>query len=281
MPQDGIAYNGEFIQGDADSDDESLHIEIPEDDPNFLVRAANKNPPSAWERARAIIGAAGEGAYSWPFDYTLCIHWILGHAGFYGSRVQENCFYHRDRILAVLEAALRVTYYLIFRQLLWRILNNETAQNIALDQLDEEGLQRLKDAIGQLSPEEEGIARTAGRYASGQFFTRWMQTRIRKRGGGNLETKGIAWTNTVMLAWGSAIHASINHPDDFGLIEIFVAWINGDADFVVSIELYKEIFRAAHELSENPAFQDSLGVDYELYREFISELINLGEAGNL
>ncbi|KIC48163.1 hypothetical protein [Tateyamaria sp. ANG-S1] len=279
MPQDGIAYNGDVLTGAGGGEDEALEIEIPDDDPNFLVQAANKNPPSAWERFRAIVGGAAEGAYSWPFDYTLCVHWIVGMAGFYGPRVQQNCIYHRDRILDVLDAGIRLIYYLVFRGLLWRLLTNETAQNIARDQLSQSDREAFDQALDRAMPNEERRAQIAGRFASGHFFTRWMRSRIRRRGGGQIEQRGIGWTNFIMLTWGSAIHASHNHPSNFGIIEIFIAWITGDADAGLDNETYVALFRAAQTLTENAAFIDELGPDFELYREFIQALLDFGLGG--
>ncbi|WP_435705677.1 hypothetical protein [Yoonia sp.] len=57
-----------------------------------------------------------------------------------------------------------------------------------------------------------------------------MQSQIVRRGCGAAQTKRIAWTNTIMLMWGSAIHASHNHPSNFGIIEIFIGWITGDSE---------------------------------------------------
>ncbi|WP_421701856.1 hypothetical protein [Aliiroseovarius sp.] len=279
MPQDGIAYNGEIVLGGGQADDEALQIEIDAGDPDFLVAAANKNPQTAWERFQAIVGGTAEGAYSWPFDYTLCIHWVVGHAGFYGPHVQQNCFYHRDRILGVLGAGVRVIYYLIFRGLLWRLLTNETAQNLARDHLSEADRNLFNDAIDRAVPDEARRAQIVGRYASGQFFTRWMKSRIRRRGGGSLEMRGVAWTNTIMLMWGSAIHASINHPSNFGIIEIFISWITGDADHSIDSDTYVSLFRVAQTLTENAEFMDALGDDFVLYREFIQALLDFGSSG--
>ena len=106
-----------------------------------------------------------------------------------------------------------------------------------------------------------------------------MQSRIRRRGGSSLETRGIAWTNTIMLMWGSAIHASHNNPSNFGIIEIFVAWITDESDHSFDTEVYVELFQIAQTLTENAEFMDTLGPDFELYREFINALLDFGVSG--
>lgn len=277
--QDGIAFNGEIITGGGSVEDESFNVEIPDDDPNFLVRAANKNSPTALEKINAMMGGFIGGAYSWPFDYTLCIHWILGSTGFYGPRVQKNCIYHRERILEILGAGANVIYYLIFRGILWKILNNETAQNIIVDQLGRSGIESFGDILDRAIPKSETGAQIAGRYASGKFFTRWMQSRVRRRGGGNFKVGSVGWLNFVMLSWGSAIHASHNHPTEFGLIEIFIAWITGDSNHKIDSEVYVAVFKAAQEISTNAEFIDNLGDDYELYQKFIQALLDFGSSG--
>ncbi|MBA4491620.1 hypothetical protein [Paracoccus sp. S1E-3] len=85
-------------------------------------------------------------------------------------------------------------------------------------------------------------------------------------------------TNFIMLLWGSAIHASIKHPGDFGLIEIFVAWINGDAEYQMDRDAYREIFRGAQEMSEHLT-PEVLGADYELYQKLIREVMGFGQRG--
>ena len=82
-----------------------------------------------------------------------------------------------------------------------------------------------------------------------------------------------------MLMWGSAIHASHNHPSNFGIIEIFIGWITGDSEEPIDTESCVTIFRAAQALTENPDFVDSLGEDFTLYRSFVQALLDFGAAG--
>lgn len=279
MADGGITYGGEVVQSSPAGDDATRAIEIPFDDENFLVKATSKNPPSIFELIRSTLGNIAEGAYSWPFDYTLCIHWIAGNAGLYGPRVKRNCDYHRDRVLAILDAGRMVIYYLIFRGILWKIATNETTQSMIGDALDAEGRQALAEQLQRQLPNLAGSAeRAAGRYASGMFFSRWMQSRVRGRGGGKTEQRVLGGVNFIMLLWGSAIHTSIKHPGDFGLIEIFVGWINGDSEYQVPAELYAEIFRTAQRMSEALS-PETLGEDYQLYREVLDQVAEFARRG--
>lgn len=284
MPQDGISFGGE-VNGTPDPEDDTTQIEIPADDPSFLPRVAQKNPPSALERARSILGSFAEGAYSWPFDYTLGIHWAVGMTGFYGAAVRQNCVYHGQRVSSLLRAGLRVAYYLVFRGLLWRLMSNETAQNLASEALDAADRERLMEDLTRSLPDIENAgAQFAGRFASGAFFNRWMQSRVRGAQLGRAQgaaSVGLMTGNFIILMWGSAIHSSIRHPGDFGIIEIFVAMINGDASYTIDSETYTEIFRLASQLEQNPAFADALGEDYELYREFLGHLLEFHESRSL
>ncbi|MDD7973802.1 hypothetical protein [Roseinatronobacter alkalisoli] len=254
-------------------------MEIPDTSETFLLQAANKNSHSALDQAREIVAGLGRGAYSWPYDYTVGIHWVVAHAGIYGPRAQQNAFYHRDRILKVLGAGVRVIYYLVFRGLLWRLLTNETAQNLAREQLGQADREAFDRAIDSILPSGALAAQMAGRYASGEFFRRWMETRVRRAGGGRLETRGAAWTNMIILFWGSAVHSSVKNPTNFGIIEIFIAWITGDTDHQIDTEAYVAVFRAAQALTENASFMDALGSDFELYREFIQAVLDFGSSG--
>lgn len=283
----GVSYGGAIRRDSrARQNDITADIEIPEDDPNFLPRVAQKNPPEAEERARSVVGSFVDGMYSWPFDYTLGIHWAVGMTGLYGSTVKDNCKYHGNRVLDVLEAGVRgtvsVTYYLIFRGLLWKVMSNETARNLVGETLEQTELEDFYNAVDQMLPSMGGMAQTAGRYASGQFFKRWMQSRVRGAKLGRYENaanKTVGLGNFVILSWGSAIHSSIDHPSSFGLIEIFVSWINGDSSYIVGDDIYKELFTLANTMARNPAFSDTLGEDYDLFVEFMEEIVDFGKTG--
>lgn len=275
----GITYAGDVVQNAPAGDDATRSIEIPFEDENFLVKATSKNPPSIYDSIRSTLGNLAEGAYSWPFDYTLCIHWIAGRAGLYGPRVKRNCDYHMDRVLTVLGAGRTVIYYLIFRGILWKIATNETTQSMIGDALGPEGRNRLSEELQRQIPNIAGAAeKSMGRYASGMFFSRWMESRVKGRGGGKTELRVLGGLNFVMLLWGSAIHTSIKHPGDLGLIEIFVGWINGDSEYQVPAELYAEIFRTAQSMSEMLS-PEALGEDYDLYREVIDQVTEFGRRG--
>lgn len=278
MGNGGITYGGEVVQNTATGSDASQGIEIPFDDENFLVKATSKNPPSIFDRVKSSITNFAEGAYSWPFDYTLCIHWIAGTAGLYGPRVKQTCDYHTDRVLTVLNAARLVAYYLVFRGVLWKIATNETTQSMVGDALGAEGRRVLAEQLRRQIPNLAGAAeRATGRFGSGMFFTRWMSSKVKGRGGGKTELRLLGGTNFVMLLWGSAIHTSIQHPGNLGLIEIFVGWINGDSEYNVPDELYTEIFRTAQKMAETLS-PETLGEDYELYREIMNQVSEFGRS---
>ncbi len=279
MGDGGITYGGEVVQNAPTGDDATRGIEIPFEDENFLVKATSKNPPSIYDHVTSTLGNLAKGAYSWPFDYTLCIHWIAGNAGLYGPRVQQTCQYHADRVLSLVEAALRISYYFIFRGVLWRIAGSETMRSMVADSLDSEGRAALQREIANRLPEIQGrVEQATGRWVSGSFFGRWMDSRIKGRGGGRVESGVLVATNFLMLLWGSAIHASIKHPGNFGVIEIFVAWINGDAEYQVDSDTYRAIFQMAQEMSEHLS-AENLGEDYDLYLTVLREVMGFAQAG--
>ena len=93
--------------------------------PQFLERVAED--PSMLEHVANVVGGLGQGLASWPFDFTLCLHWIAGTQGLYGARVQATCNRHTHRILTVVRFSLQAAHYLIFKGILFKVLGNETA----------------------------------------------------------------------------------------------------------------------------------------------------------
>lgn len=59
--------------------DDTGTVGLPED--SFLTDNTILSP---------IISFA-QGAYSFPYDWWLAIHWVLGMQGLYGERMQRNC----------------------------------------------------------------------------------------------------------------------------------------------------------------------------------------------
>lgn len=318
----GVTVSGDIVFADASEGNPALEIEIEFEDENFLPRVANKNPVEAVEALAEEDGALEnaikgflEGAYSWPFDYTLGIHWVAACSGLYGSQIQANAFYHGDRILTVLNAARLAVYYLIFKGLLFKFFNsgvlssmddleldfdlNEDGADLRLDtdrvdidvHADREAVERaareawneFQKHMPNMNQTSNSVSRIAGRKASGSFFTKWMQNRIgrltrnRSARTQRIGKKGIGWTNTALLSIGSAVHTSHKNPMNLDLVKIFIGWISGDHEFEITNEEYSAMFRSAMNLAD--ALGDSLSDsdDYKLYVEFVQEVFGLME----
>ncbi|MCA9650933.1 MAG: hypothetical protein H6712_13045 [Myxococcales bacterium] len=248
-------------------------------DPQFLVQTAD-DPGILDYVGEAITGFAA-GAYSWPFDYTLCLNWIAGSAGFYGERVRSNCDYHRTRIITILDHSAQLTYYLILKGMLFKLLGDETAlraMRTALSRVSgEQAAQAFIDRLPQLT---HSAARFAGRSMTGAAFTAWMQTGGRVGRAVSAGRRiGIASFNFVALLWGSALHVSIRSPGSFDLISVFFCWITGDPNFRLSSEEYVAFYRTVMSVGDEILADTGDQADFENYRQVIGLLLRFGWTG--
>ncbi len=274
----GITFSGRVVYGDESSDDGAESIEIHFDDKKFLQKAANKKPQSTLEYLRSTVAAFSEGTYSWPFDYTLCLHWIAGTAGFYGGDIKSVCDHQTRRIVGVFQAALTVTYYLVFRGLLFKLLTNEHARLLVKKTVEHSDLsERLYDRLPNLL---HGASKSVGRYMSGMAFTDWMQS------GGKLKgqaPKGVSFAiamfNLLAVNWGAALHVVLKHGDAIDIVQIFAAMITGDPDYRLTDEDFSELFNTARELADNIMKDSENEEDYKVYRDFMDSIIKFGESG--
>lgn len=246
------------------------------DEPDFLEQAARE--PGMLDYVGEVISGFVAGAYSWPFDYTLCLHWIVGSTGLYGPRVQDTCERHANRIISILDLSGRVTYYLIFRGMLIKALGDENARRAmgeALSRVSGEDAARVfMDHLPELT---HSASRFIGRTMTGAAFTAWMQTGGRiGRAVGMGRRVGIASFNFIALLWGAALHASLKHPGDFDIVSVMVSWLTGDPNFHLSQEAYTELYRAAMAVSEAAGVDPG---DFENYREVMNTLHRFGRTG--
>ena len=256
--------------------DSHLPTGLDTSDPRFLAAAAEN--PGLLDHLGSVVSGFSAGAYSWPFDYTLCLHWIAGTAGVYGRQVQRTCNHHTMRITTVLGHAGRLAFYLVFRGMLAKMLGNEAA------------LHALREAISRVSGEQaselfvrhlprmtESTARLAGRMMSGAAFTAWMQTGGRIATAPRGQAIGIASFNFVALLWGSALHVSLEHRD-IDLVSIFACWLTGDPHFQLSSEQYAAVVRAVQSVEPSILASGDQG-DFENYRAVMDLLVRFGQSG--
>ncbi len=228
-----------------------------------LLEKANDEGPGILETVGQAITGFAEGAYSWPFDYTLCLHWIAGSSGVYGSSMKNTCDYHTQRILMVLDAAKSVAYYLIFRGILVDILGNA------------QGRRLTGEALSHLN-----VSKIAGRMASGAAFTAWMQTGGRLGAAASRGKKlGITSFNFLAVSWGAAVHVSCKSPSGIDAVSIFVNWLSGDPNIKLPMEQYKKLYMAAYQASQDQALSPADRSDYENFRTVIQTLQQFARQG--
>ncbi|SFA76101.1 hypothetical protein SAMN03159496_00203 [Rhizobium sp. NFR07] len=274
----GITYSGNVVQNEASGGNGAEAVEIPFSDGNFLQRAANKKPQSTLDYLRSTVSGFVDGTYSWPFDYTLCLHWIAGTAGFYGGGIQSVCNQQTQRIYNVAQAAGSAIYYLIFRGLLWKLFNNEDARLVVRRELDQVDItQQLSDRLPGLL---HGGSRMVGRYMSGAAFTAWMQSGGRVKGQASRgAAAAIIGFNFLAVNWGAALHVALKHGDAIDVVQIFISMITGDPDHRLSDEDYKELFETAQKLADVVLQDPKNAEDFAQYKEFIEKFLQFGRSG--
>ncbi|MCF1463894.1 hypothetical protein FS827_21540 [Agrobacterium vitis] len=274
----GITYSGNVVQSERSDGNIAESVEIPFSDKNFLQRAANKKPQSTLEYLRSTVSGFAAGTYSWPFDYTLCLNWIAGTAGFYGGQIKILCDKQTKIILNVASAAQTATYYMIFRGLLWKLLNNEDARQLVKKELDQ------LDIVGQLANRLPDVlhygSRMVGRFMSGMAFTEWMESGGTLRGRASKGASvAISTFNLLAATWGAALHASLKHGDAIDVVQIFISIITGDPDHKLSSSEYTELFKTAKELAEAALEDPKNAEDFKNYQQFIKNWLHFGASG--
>jgi len=251
------------------------------DETTFLKSA---DDPGALEIIEQGVRGFAAGAYSWPFDYMLCMQWIVGATGTYGSKFKKICDTHRARILWVLDKSLTVAYYLIFRGILAKILGNEKAREAIGSFISNLSGKQAGDAFMNNLPQiTYTTSRIAGRMATGMAFTAWMQSggRLGKRGRGSKgRNMGIAGFNFLALLWGSALHVSAKSPSNISLVSMFVSWITGDPNYKMTATQYRDLFRAVQNVRGAEVFtSDADRADYENFRDAMQTLLHFARKG--
>lgn len=241
-------------------------------DPRFLQRLSRQ--PGTLEVLGNLITGFAEGAYSWPYDWTLCMHWIAGTAGYYGSRVQDTCNRHTNRIVSTVGQSARLAYYLFFRGLLMKLAGNSAVQEgarLAIRQVDWDLLLRT------LPPLAHAGSRYAGRSMTGSAFTAWMASGGRISAAPRGRAIGVASFNFVALLWGSALHVSLENPGPFDIIGILACWLTGDPTYRLTDDQYKTAFEIVMMAEESflGADQD----DYASFRAVLDILLRFGRSG--
>ena len=261
MAGGGITYDGTVVQAPPSGDNKAQAVEIPFSDPNFLPKAANKKPQGALETANSIVGGFLSGLYSWPFDWTLCIHWILGTAGFYGPRIKGVCDDQTQRILVIRDFALSHRGYVTFRVLIDLMMNSATAR------------EKIFQGTGGKVP------RIAGRMLSGSLFSAWMASGGRYGAKVNSGKKyGIAFANFIISSWGSCIHVSLKHRE-FDLRQLIISILTGNPDDSSSSEEYKNFLNDLDTIAKERMESGLDAEDYALYKEFMNIMFKFGQNG--
>lgn len=249
---------------------------IDESNPRFLQESATQ--PGALESLSAGIAGLAEGAYSWPFDFTLCLHWMAGTAGYYGTRVQGTCNRHTRRIVELFGQSARLAYYLIFRGVLFKVAGSDAGRMILREGLARTSTEGAIDAVARNLPAlSRAAARTAGRYVTGTAFTAWMASRGRVAAAPRGRALGVASFNFVALLWGSALHASLENPGSFDIVTVFVSWLTGDPNYRLSDAQYMAIYQAVQAVEESTIGGDR--EDYEAFRAVLDILLRFGRTG--
>lgn len=207
------------------------------------------------------------GWHSFPRDWGLAIHWVLGLHGVYGSRMQENCARIGIRLELFYNLALQgfpagyryssvVLNYLVHNQ-----LPGCVALDVALQQIDRSRV--LGDAIDLGS-------HMAGRMAGG-LFTNYASTggRFGQRLRSGPARYGMVPLNLILASLGALIRlaiASFNAPG-FTVADIALAILTGRVGSFLSNDQWVAIYRG---MQTCDLVIDS--TDQEAYRQLYNSL---------
>ena len=86
--------------------------------------------------------AFAKGAYSFPYDWWLCLHWIAGMQGLYGDDMQRRCRrvgLDIDVMINMARSGLPLTYKaatVVVKDVLQQELTRCTTLDVALQRID-------------------------------------------------------------------------------------------------------------------------------------------------
>ena len=184
-----------------------------------------------------------EGAYSFPHDWWLAIHWALGLQGVYGAEMQRTCQRIGRDVDSVISLGVRASphVYKVTSVALDYLFTGETTTcepiQKALAKID-----RGRLALGTAN----AASRMAGRMAGG-YFTTYASTGGRFGRGALPKTirAGASISNTVLATIGAVIKLAI-HTRGRGndVVDLWVAILTGKAGPILTSQQYRELFEA-------------------------------------
>lgn len=181
-------------------------------------------------------------AYSFPHDWWLAIHWILGLQGLYGSLVKENSLRIARDLDTVIALGVKASpnVYSVTAVTLDFIFTGNTndcpAAREVLSQID-------RNQLGN-DPVDVG-SRMTGRYAGG-LFTLYASTGGRFGSIAQVQPQktGFVFSNLMLASVGAIIKLIIKNGATITVVDMWSAILTGSDRPVLTPEQYKKLFRA-------------------------------------
>lgn len=218
------------------------------------------------------VVAFARGAYSFPFDWTLALHWTLGMQGVYGTEMQRRCQnlgHVMDAMVHVARVGMPATYQ-ITAAVLNYIFRNELTRCLALDA----AMQRI-DRGKALYGAGNAASGVAGRFAGG-MFTLYASTggRFGQAARTGPQRYGFVASNLVLASTGAIIKLAIKtRGAGVTVVDMALAILAGTSQSLFSNEQWKAIFRAYQTctLPANAEDQESFRQIFDALHQYSQE----------
>lgn len=218
------------------------------------------------------VVAFAKGAYSFPFDWTLALHWTLGMQGVYGADMQQRCRslgHVMDAMINLARAGLPATYQ-ITAAVLNYIVRDELTRCVAFDA----ALQRIDRKKAMLGAGNAASA-LAGRFAGG-MFTLYASTggRFGQAARTGPQRYGFIASNLVLASTGAIIKLAIKtRGAGVTVVDMALAILAGTSQTLFTNEQWKAIFRAYQNctLPSNAEDQDSFKRLFDALHEYTKD----------
>lgn len=232
-----------------------------------LVSLANqKQVPRGYTLTNNPLFDFLKGAYSFPHDWWLAIHWSLGMQGLYGAGMQRRCIRIGQRVdwmLSTVRGNQSITYKAVIAIARY-IISNEFTRCVALDT----ALKRI-DKTRVLQGGVSISSTLAGRFTGG-LFTNYASTggrygKIIRKGPAR---PGLMASHFILASAGAIIHLAIKmEGNQVSAIDLVFAILAGTTKRILDAGLWKDIFTAV----KNCALEEDKK-DQAQYQQLFSEV---------
>lgn len=223
----GITFDGRYVSNQSNGSNLAGNIELHDNDPNFVERAAQRKPESFIDPFVDWIDEADKALFArYGQDWWTGVLYIPARKGLMGPTAKRNMVFHGDRVYYVISSAYKNKeriYKLVTLFLSLAYGGNEKYEQILSCVAQHPEVEKKLDVVG--SKVRQGVGNVGLGFAKRMLGGAFVSYAVRggkygnKMLGGKKKAVGIAQipVNMIAATWGSWIRMSTNISAGAGL----------------------------------------------------------------